>query len=135
MQSKGSFAERHTNMARRGNGGNANTYTPSMFVNIRLDAAQLEAFEVWASDANSDHQGVINDACVTGWKFSVRYDTDNHCAISSATLWAPGSPNHNVCVVSRGPDVETALWMGAYKVMVLYANEDLRTLSAANNYG
>lgn len=110
-------------------------YSPPQFINLKLDVKEKRAFDEWVEANEADFPIYLDDAAFQGWKISARFDRNNNCYMASVTLYAPNTANHNCCVTSRAENVLTAMWMCIYKVLVLYADANLKSLGREETFG
>jgi hypothetical protein len=87
------------------------------FVQISVNDAHREEYDLWLSEVGGNVWAELNDALSAGLKFTVSYDGSNMCYIASLT----GRPDLNgertftACLSGRGGTFEEAIAVLIYK--------------------
>ena len=111
------------------------TFGDTKFAAIKLDENTKAEFNAWYKDANNGQPEQLGELCVMGWKFSISWDNHNDCFISSLTQRDESDRNYNVCVTSRSDDLTEAIYMGVYKISVMFDGKKIPTELPKDNWG
>jgi len=87
------------------------------FVNLSIDEAHKEGFELWASEAGPEVYRELDDALGVGLKFTLAYDGGNQCYIASLTGRpdVKGEQPFTCCLSARAGTFEEAIAVLMYK--------------------
>lgn len=105
------------------------------FAAIRIGETEKDTFSEWFKDANNAQPEQLGELLVLGWKCSVSWDNSNDCFIASYTQRDENDRNYNVCVTSRSDDLTEALFLGVFKIAVMFADKKIPTEQIKDNWG
>lgn len=89
------------------------------FVNYELNKEQKEEARRYELDTERAFQ-LLEELCGDGYKISWKYDERNKCFQASLTSAAKGTTEKQRCMVSRGPDLYSAIRVSLWKHYVLF---------------
>jgi len=91
------------------------------FVNVSIDEAHREEFDLWASEMGGKVYSELADALGSGLKFTLAYDGANQCYIASLTGRpdVAGERAFTCCLSARAGAFEDAIAVLMYKHVAL----------------
>jgi len=109
------------------NSNNAN------FADVKLTAADKDAFDQWFSSANADLEVWFQNMIDDSYRVSLKFDYNNSCYQCALTQQDAKHINANLIIISRAGSVEESFLLCCYKVSVLYEGQRLPSQSEGNN--
>jgi hypothetical protein len=114
---------------------NNNGFGDIKFAAIKLETEGKDEFANWYKSTDNAKPEDIGELLVMGWKCSVTWDGNNDCFIASYTQRDEDDRNYNVCVTSRSDDITEALFLGVFKIAVMFADKKIPTEQVKDNWG
>ena len=105
------------------------------FVDLRIHRDDEPVFTKWWQDSADDVFEYLNEIVDTSYRLTVKFDYHNACYQCSVTQSDPKGPNAGKCMISRAPDVELAVAMTIYKIVVLTKWGEWPIQQSFNNWG
>lgn len=85
------------------------------FVNIRLDADDRDAFNVWKEMRGGDFWNIFDDLLGQGMKVGFSYDPENECYVVTFTGRLMETTDERCCMTTRAGTFEEALALACWK--------------------
>lgn len=89
------------------------------FVNITVSTADKAQFDSWVGSQNVELTEIMTHIISSGYKLSVSLDQNNDCYICALTGTEDQRWNAKKCMTSRADSIEEAIWLAAYKHVVI----------------
>lgn len=89
------------------------------FVNITVSTADKNKFDAWVGTQTVELAEIMTHIITSGYKLSVSLDQNNDCYICALTGTEDQRWNSKKCMTSRADSIEEAIWLAAYKHLVI----------------
>jgi len=105
------------------------------FINVRLSASDQKKVLAWRESIGYELVEFVHGVITDGYKISISADVDRDCVIASITGKAGRGANAGCTMTSRGPDIDTALLITAYKHYALFDGKTWESEEGGDNWG
>jgi len=85
------------------------------YVDLALDEDQRATFNDWFLSPNNNQVQLLVDALGEGLAYTLKWDAENQCFISSFTGAGVDKSNERYCLTSRSDNINEALGLLIYK--------------------